>query len=523
MFRWPDENPERRRLCVALQQAARHAWVEARLQLVARLANTHHRGRLTRWLRMQPLPVALGLACGLGSAAWAIHNVGSGLSLPLATLVGNADSKTADTQPAGDATPVQPRSDAQWGDRLPTLGGDSTTAAHGISPPLPPATARRNAGTVVLASQYYGIAPYEPTLAERGHLLAALPSAQGHAPTVDEAPSATKSDVVESTRVSAPVYAAGPTAVSAGASPSSTHLAQLSEWIGLAETLPLPHASNSTQPAEPALTLLQAAELGRMQQRRQLEQRAGHRYDARKLPPLAAGARQAAPVLADPGVASAQAFINTLQARMNHALAQRHERQLNRVVGQARTAWTQSGRSSATRNRQADQALKLARTRLGETQTEQKRQLERLTPLIGHNPAALAWGSASDLGLQSSERLAAKPAHQQDLLSAPDLFDAVARRSTFEHRMRSLHQRLLAHAQVAGSLHTQMLQGRKELAEVVQAYERLHNSRVAVAALAVEELQSQLQVAQATGWLLQAPRTAAQSPALSIAGLMPQR
>jgi hypothetical protein len=306
----------------------------------------------------------------------------------------------------------------------------------------------------------------------------------------------------------------------APATPSALHLAHFGNWIGLAESLPVGDGNLVARVDDPSLTMPQAVELGRMQHRRLLEQRSGHRPDGRRLQtsdPAAAGPQP----VQDPGYQAAQVFLQALQARLNHALALRHERQITRVVGQARAVWTENGQSNEARSAVANQALGRVRTRLAESRATQQEQIERLTPLIGTVPQALSWGTASELMLPalSRQQMAGGAANRWagDQQKANDaLLDALARHETFERRTESLRALLMAHAQVAGALHAQMLQGRRELPEVIQAYERLHLSRLAVAALALEELHSQLQVAHATGRLLQ-PLTTASQPAMTTA------
>jgi len=536
VFRWPDEDPARRHTWTVLRHDARRRLAGVGQILLGAFEFRQTRGRLATWTRNRPGPLALVLTGGLASAAWALQNIGSGLSVSLARMTDPANTPSLVSPMPGteaaSATLTVVR-EAQWGDPLPTLTSVGKTDLSLATPALPPATPKRHAGTVVLASQYYGIAPYEPTPSQRGNLIAVL-AAQPQ--PLGTSPPAAELEVGNSVVTAQPVLAT-PTAPRENArarlasltpqTPSALHLAQFGEWIGLAESLPLGDNSIAARTGDPSLTMPQAVELGRMQQRHLLEQRTGHRADSRRLPSTDPAALLAKP-MQDPGYQAAQVFLEALQARLNHALALRHERQVSRVVAQARTAWTENGQAHAARLAVANQALRQVRTRLAESRATQQKQVERLTPLIGTVPQALSWGTASELGLPSMSRqqVAGSAAnrwagdHQQ---ANQALLDAFARHETFERRTESVRGLLLAHAQVAGALHAQLLQGRRELPEVIQAYERLHLSRLAVASLALEELHSQLQVAHATGRLLLPLTTASQQATTTAASWTPKR
>ena len=68
-------------------------------------------------------------------------------------------------------------------------------------------------------------------------------------------------------------------------------------------------------------------------------------------------------------------------------------------------------------------------------------------------------------------------------------------------RFAALREELLAHASVIGSLEQQALAGQRPMLDVLDAYQRLHGSRMELTALVLGEVHSTLRVAQHTGRL----------------------
>jgi outer membrane protein TolC len=68
-------------------------------------------------------------------------------------------------------------------------------------------------------------------------------------------------------------------------------------------------------------------------------------------------------------------------------------------------------------------------------------------------------------------------------------------------RFAALREELLAHASVIGGLEQQAMAGQRPMLDVLDAYQRLHNTRLELAALVLGEVHSTLRVAQHTGRL----------------------
>lgn len=82
-----------------------------------------------------------------------------------------------------------------------------------------------------------------------------------------------------------------------------------------------------------------------------------------------------------------------------------------------------------------------------------------------------------------------------------DLNVAYGSLDTVGQRFASLREELLAHASVISGLEQQALAGQRPMLDVLDAYQRLHNTRLELTALVLGEVHSTLRVAQHTGRL----------------------
>lgn len=431
-FRWPDEDPTpaslRARLCRAWQGLRRPAGTTPALTR----SSARRRLRLRELLRTRPLPLALALAVGLGPLAWALHGIDgwgslrvdpssvpgiapAGSQAPQQENLSSADvasglrhTSPGAAGPGAAASSASPAHEPQWGEPLPAyrhLFGETPESA---GPALPPGTARRTSGSVVLASEYYAARGSPPPLPGGGEGRASVGTAA-------EAP------------------------VPPRAEPRPLGLARAAELLGLSAEVALDDRAAPPPAGSRAWTLTEAVEraLARSPEVRDARERLDAFRQAvrsarpspwvafgRRSPPADEGIGPAgAPIVpdadhaialtsaatlvwretaADEAAQVAQSVLQTLQARVALQMAADYERQLRHLLALATARHSRDPAALAERSRLRLRAAQ-SRASLVDARVVFEASRDDLAARIGEAPAALAldlppaWRAPADL------------------------------------------------------------------------------------------------------------------------------